>query len=324
MFVGMTIFVRLKRGNSMNFGKYQGCGIVGYAVGKGGRIPGAEEGPKSLRSQNLLERIQPLVEEVFDFGDVVGDVARDLTLSPSELLVNNGRTVLSACASLHEKVRTVMGQSLFPLILGGDHSVSIGSVSGLVTGMKARGGEAGLLWIDTHPDIHTPETSVFKNIHGMSVSFLLGLVEGGNTTFLPQGALKPEQIVYIGLREVDGAEREIIRRLGIKCFTMKEIDIFGMGKVVQEAILSACQNADGFVASFDLDVCDPSLVPGTGTPKRGGITFREAHLAMELIADSGKLLGLEVVELNPSLDQNNTTAELGVSLIESALGKSIL
>ncbi|MBP9839173.1 MAG: arginase, partial [Proteobacteria bacterium] len=246
-------------------------------------------------------------------------------ISEQEKDINNIVPTLASCKVLNEKTTLALNKGHIPIILGGDHSLSIGSVSAVSSFYEKQQKKVGLIWIDSHADINIPSTSPSNNLFGMSVASLLDLFTGYATTMqTKRPAVDINNLVYIGLRDLDKGEVEFIKDLKINAFTIKDIDILGMAEVTKRAIQIATDNTCGYVLSFDLDVCDPSIVPGTQTPVRGGITFREAHLLMELIADNQKMLSLEMVELNPLLDRDFITAELAVSLIESGLGKKIL
>jgi arginase len=212
-----------------------------------------------------------------------------------------------------------------PLVLGGDHSLAAGSVAGVATALSERGKSLGLIWIDAHSDINTPETSLTGNVHGMPVAHLLGMGDPRLSRIsAQQPAIKPEHLVYIGLRNLDEAEKEIIRSMQLHAFTMRDIDERGLRAIVADAIEIATKGTGGFHVSCDADWVDPRDAPGVGTPVRGGATLREAHLAMEMIHDSGAMLGMDLVEINPTLDNHNRTAELSVALIASAFGRRIL
>jgi arginase len=212
-----------------------------------------------------------------------------------------------------------------PITIGGDHSIAIGSLSGIVKSFRKRDERLGLIYLDAHGDMNTPDTTPSGNIHGMPLAVLLGhgapeLVNVGG--FAPK--FDPRLCAHIGARDLDPGEREFIRRLGIRFFTMREIDERGLATCMDEAIHIAAQGSGGYAVTFDVDVLDPGDAPGSGTLVRGGLSYREAHLAMEKIAEAGRMRSLEVVEINTALDVNNRTAELGVELILSALGKRIL
>jgi arginase len=222
-------------------------------------------------------------------------------------------------------VQKLLGGGELPVVLGGDHSIAVGSVTGLASFYRERGEAVGLIWFDAHADMNTPETSPSGNLHGMPLAVLLGhgapeLVNLGG--FAPK--LDPRFCAHIGARDIDPGERELIRRLGLRFFTMREIDERGMSACMDEAIQIARRAPAGYHVTLDVDALDPVDAPGSGTVVRGGLTYRETHLAMEKIAEDGRMLSLEVVEINTALDVNNRTAELGVELILSALGKTIL
>jgi len=212
-----------------------------------------------------------------------------------------------------------------PLVLGGDHSIAVGTVAGISNFYRAQKQEIGLLWIDAHADMNTPESSPSGNVHGMPLACCAGSGPEQLKNLLGYSPkVDPASIALIGLRDVDEIERRNVRALGVQAFTMRDIDERGMRFVMDEAIAITTRNTAGFHLSFDMDFLDPESAPGVGTPVRGGATYREAHLAMELIADSGKMLSMEVVEVNPVIDEVNRTAELAVELILSAMGKKIL
>ncbi|HYG79764.1 MAG TPA: arginase, partial [Pyrinomonadaceae bacterium] len=276
-----------------------------------------------MRVARLRQRVAALGYEVRDMGDLRVECAAE-TPPPGEKL-RYLREIKAACEQLAADVKAVLEGGELPIVLGGDHSVAIGSVSGVSSFFRARGEPVGLIWFDAHADMNTPETSPSGNIHGMPLAVLLGHgapeltgIEG----FSPK--LDPRFCAHIGARDVDPGERELIRRLGIRFFTMREIDERGMSACMDEAIHIASQAPAGYHVTLDVDALDPGDAPGSGTVVRGGLTYREAHLAMEKIAEAGGALALEVVEINTALDINNRTAELGVELILSALGKTIL
>jgi arginase len=235
------------------------------------------------------------------------------------------REISIACQELAKEVEAILEANELPLILGGDHSIAIGSFAGVVSHYKKQDHRVGLLWFDAHADINTPETTPSGNIHGMPLAVLLGYgapqltYVGG---FAPK--LDPQLCVHVGARDIDPGEKEIIKKLGIRFFTMREIDERGMGACMDEAIAIVSRGSGGYAVTFDVDVLDPGDAPGSGTLVRGGLTYREAHHAMEKIAEAGGMRSLEIVEINTALDVNNKTAELGVELILSALGKTIL
>jgi arginase len=213
----------------------------------------------------------------------------------------------------------------FPLVIGGDHSIAMGTVSGLSAHFQKSGQSLGLIWFDAHGDMNLPETSPSGNVHGMPLSHLLGHGDADLSSILDMNpAVKPEHVVLIGLRDIDRVEREFIRQSGVTAFTMRDIDERGMSKVASEALRIVNDGTAGFHVSFDLDGCDPEVIPGSGTLVPGGVSYREAHLLLELCAEDGRLTSMEVVELNPFIDQGNVSAERAVALVQSALGRSIL
>lgn len=294
--------------------------ILGYACGLGAGTPGAALAPQLYRRLGLLDRLTLICGDVRDCGDIT-------SAAPSVLAVDGLRNlegVSAACVQLHARVSNELIHNRVPVVLGGDHSCSIGTVTAVAQNSAAQAKQIGLLWVDTHPDINTPMISPSGNIHGMSTAFLLGAASHPAFFNSHAGPIAAENIAYLGLRDVDLGEREIMRRLGVRVFTMTEIDRYGIGSCTQQALEVVSQSSGEFVVSFDLDVCDPSIVPGTGTRVRGGLTFREAHLVLEMVAAHGGMCAAEVVELNPTLDRNFESVELGMSLLESLLGKTII
>jgi arginase len=297
--------------------------IIGAPCGFGASIAGVDLGPAAMRVARLRQRIEGLGYEVRDLGDLRLECSAEPP-PPGEKL-RYLREISTACGQLAADVRKSLEGGELPIVLGGDHSVAIGTFAGVTSFYRQRGETVGLIWFDAHADMNTPETSPSGNIHGMPLAVLLGYgapeltdIEG----FSPK--LDPRLCAHIGARDVDPGERELIRKLGMRFFTMREIDERGMGVCVEEAIGIASKASAGYHVTLDVDALDPGDAPGSGTVVRGGLTYREAHLAMEKIAEAGGALALEVVEINTALDINNRTAELGVELILSALGKTIL
>ena len=315
----------------MNSSTREKIALIGYAYGLGGTVPGCGQGPEVIRTRGLTSKLNDLGLDLHDLGNTSAEFSEEEALkvldqlSPREQSINNAAKTLLACRQLYSLSQRALSEGMSPLIIGGDHSLSIASVAAVGDFYAQQNEAIGLIWIDTHADCNTPETSPSQNPFGMPISFLLGEVQGAFSKIQQHSpSILAEHLVYIGLRDVDRGEKEFIKRNNISAFTMKEIDRYGIGAVVEEAIEIASSSTAGFVTSFDLDVCDPRIVPGIGTPARGGLSFREAHLALELIHDSNKLLSFELVELNPALDRDSETADLAISLIESAFGKSIL
>jgi len=301
----------------------RGVGVIGVPLAYGASMAGVELGPAALRVARLIRRITQLGYEVRDLGDL--DVAEEQTAPDPNDKLKHLQQIAATCDELAEKVEEVLTSNELPLILGGDHSIAIGSISGFSSFCRKHEQQPGLIWFDAHADMNTPESSPSGNIHGMPLAVLLGygadrLKNIGK--FTPK--VEPEYLVHIGARDIDRGERELVRALGIRFMTMREIDERGMRACMEEAIEIASRASGGYAVTFDVDVLDPGDAPGSGTLVRGGLTYREAHLAMEKIAEAGGMRSLEVVEINTALDVNNKTAELGVELILSALGKTIL
>jgi arginase len=297
--------------------------IIGAPMDLGAGRRGVDMGPSALRLAGLDERVAALGYEFVDLGNVQVE-------QPESLPVGYDRArylpqVAQTCTRLGELVAEVAGQGKLPLVLGGDHSVAVGTISGLSLYYRERGKKIGVIWIDAHADMNTPESSPSGNVHGMPLACCVGTGPRELTQifgFAPKVA--PENVAIVGLRNVDRTEAGNVRALGVHPFTMREIDERGLRAVMNEAIEVASRGTAGVHVSFDMDSVDPAEAPGVGTPVRGGLTYREAHLAMEVICDSGRMIGMEVVEVNPVLDSANQTAILGVELVMSALGKKIL
>jgi arginase len=297
--------------------------IIGAPCGFGAGIAGVDLGPAAMRVARLRQRVAGLGYEVRDKGDLRMDCPAEPPPAGEKLRYLN--EIKAACELLASEVRQALEAGELPIVLGGDHSIAIGSVSGVASFHRQHNGPIGLIWFDAHADMNTPETTPSGNIHGMPLAVLLGYgapeltgIEG----FSPK--LDPRFCAHIGARDVDAGERALIRKLGMRFFTMREIDERGMAACIDEAVHIASQAPAGYHVTLDVDALDPGDAPGSGAVVRGGLTYREAHLAMEKIAEAGGALSLEVVEINTALDINNRTAELGVELILSALGKSIL
>jgi arginase len=298
--------------------------LIGFPMDLGASRRGVDMGPSALRIAGAAEALRRLGHTV--------DESRNILVSPREELDGGGEgsahflaAITAACAQLALETARAVREGTVPVTLGGDHSLAAGSVAGVATAYAERGQRIGLLWLDTHSDIHTPDSSASGNVHGMPVAHLLGHGDPGLSTIAsPAPAVNPENVVLVGLRDVDAPEREHIRDWGVRAFTMRDIDERGIADVMREAIDLASAGAAGVHASLDMDWLDPLEAPGVGTAVDGGVTYREAHTAMEMLADSNRLLALDVVEVNPVLDRRNRTAELAVELMASALGKRVL
>ena len=297
--------------------------ILGVPLGYGASMAGVDMGPAALRVARLQQRIERLGYSVRDLGDMRLERPQTVPLAGEKL--KYVREISNTCEQLASEVEVILEADQLPLILGGDHSIAIGSFAGASSYFKKRGETLGLIWFDAHADINTPETTPSGNIHGMPLAALLGYGAPELTNiagFAPK--LDPSLCVHVGARDIDPGEKALIHQTGIRFFTMRDIDERGMAACMDEAIKIASRATAGYAVTFDVDALDPGDAPGSGTLVRGGLTYREAHLGMEKIAEAGGMRLLEMVEINTALDINNKTAELGVELILSALGKTIL
>lgn len=285
---------------------------------------GTDMGPSALHVAGLVPAIRRLGHTLEDIESIGSPSFEAREPGPDNLrfLPEISRVV----TRLADRVEGVAARGAFPLVLGGDHSIAIGTISGLARGFRARGERLGVIWVDAHTDMNTSATSPSGNIHGMPLACLLGHGPPELTTALnPDGpALDPADVAIIGVRDVDPTETALVRELGVRVFTMSELDARGMAHCLREAFAHVQRHTTGVHLSFDLDGVDPRDAPGVGTPVPGGISLRESHLLCEMAAQTGRLVGMEMVELNPTFDVRNQTGELGRWLIESALGRSIL
>jgi arginase len=282
--------------------------VIGVPMDLGADRRGVDMGPSAIRYARLKESLERLHIVVRDHGNLVVPVPESASSD-----VQNAKyfpIIRDVCHELATVVEAVVRDGRFPLVLGGDHSIAMGTLAGVY---RATGKQPGVIWVDAHGDINTPLTSPSGNVHGMPLHFAL-----------EEHSVTPERMVFIGLRDVDEGERRIIRELGVKAFTMSDIDRLGMSRVIEEALSIATAGGNALHVSFDMDGIDPSEAPGVGTAVRGGISYREAHTLMEAVARSHKLESLEITEINPILDRENQTAILAVELILSALGKTTL
>ncbi|HWR52696.1 MAG TPA: arginase [Bryobacteraceae bacterium] len=297
--------------------------IIGAPLDLGAGRRGVDMGASALRFAGLNERIAALGYKVEDCGNIaveqperVSSGARNARYLPQ---------IADTCVRLAEIVDEAIGAGKLPLVLGGDHSVAVGTISGVSKALRRKKKRAGVLWIDAHADMNTPQTSPSGNIHGMPLACCIGRGPKALTHIFGYAPkVDPKNVALIGIRDVDQLERPNVKNSGVRAFTMRDIDERGMRTVVEEAIQIASAGTEGIHISFDMDSCDPEYAPGVGTPVRGGLSYREAHLAMEMIGDSQKIVSIEVVEVNPIIDEANRTALLAVELISSAMGKRIL
>jgi arginase len=297
--------------------------IIGVSLDLGGNRRGVDMGPSAFRIAGLGERLTALGIPVVDAGDLVAPIPEVKAFGdPSKKYI---REIARVCERLYKTSLAVLEKGGIPLVLGGDHSLGAGSVAATADFLRRENKPLGLIWVDAHGDMNTPGTSSSGNVHGMPLAALLGpepaeLSRIGG--FSPK--VTPDRTVLIGIRNLDDREKERIRESGVRVFTMKDIDRAGIAATVEQALAIAGKDAGGIHVSFDLDVCDPSIAPGVGTPVKGGFNYREAHMFMEMVADSGLLRALDLVEVNPILDDRNMTAILGSELASSALGQKIL
>ena len=297
--------------------------IIGAPLDLGQNRRGVDMGPSAVRVANLHARLASLGYEVEDRGNI--PVEQKEAWPEGDPNAKYLDLIASACGTLALRVDEALSGGFLPLVLGGDHSVAVGTVSGVSSHFRARHQAAGLIWLDAHADMNTPESSPSGNIHGMPLACILGAGPAelaGLLGYRPK--IDPAHAVIVGLRDVDATEKPQVRDSGIRAFTMRDIDERGLRTVMEEAIRIATDGTAGLHLSLDMDFCDPVDAPGVGTPVRGGATYREAHLALEMICDSGHMVSMEVVEVNPVIDERNRTADLAVELIMSGLGKRIL
>ncbi len=307
----------------MSMKSVQHVQIIGVPMDLGASRRGTDMGPSALRIAGLGAALERLGHQVAVEQDI--PVPAMETREPQNKEARFKPEILAVCTELADRVEQALEQERFPLIIGGDHSIAMGSLSGVAAHARAQEESVGLIWFDAHGDMNLPGISPSGNIHGMPLSHLLGhgdeelrMIKG----FAPK--IRPENVALIGIRDIDAGERKVIRDSGIHAFTMRDIDEQGMAQVAQRALEIVNAGTSGYHVSFDVDGCDPDVIPGTGTRVPGGVNYREAHLLLEYIADDGAMTSMDVVELNPFLDNKNLSAERTLHLILSAMGQSIL
>jgi len=296
--------------------------LLGVPLDLGAARRGVEMGPSAVRLARLADRLEQLGHRVNDTGDVPVPTRETLGLGRA---LDFLPTITAVCRDVAKRTAQLVRDGHIPIVLGGDHSLGAGSVAGAATALSERNQKLGLLWIDAHADLNTPSSTLSGNVHGMPLAHLLGHGDpelASLSTMFP--AVRPENAVVIGARDLDDAERINARDYGVSVYTMRDIDERGLRTILAEAISKVSDGTDGLYVSLDLDFVDPQEAPGVGTPVRGGATYREAHLAMETLWDTGKMIGIDLVEVNPVLDRFNQTAELAVGLMASAFGQRIL
>ncbi|WP_372661806.1 arginase [Cohnella sp.] len=297
----------------------QNISIIGVPINHGADSSGVELGPNALRSANILTKLESLGYHVNDLGDLYVNRLLEASLPGEKLKFI--KEIMRVNSELCNLVADEISKGQFPLVIGGDHSIAIGTIKGVLQKVK----KLGVIWFDAHADANTEVTTFSGNIHGMSLAVALGyghpdLVSIGGE----EAKINPENVVIIGARSIDSGERIFLKEKGIRVFTMHDIDRFGMNDVMEKAIKIVTNNTDGVHLSLDLDGMDPSEAPGVGTPVSGGLSYRESHLAMEMLHESNALVSAEIVEVNPVLDINNKTARIAVELIGSVFGECIL
>jgi arginase len=297
--------------------------IIGVPMDLGQSRRGVDMGPSALRVAGLQARLKHLGHQVEDIGNIP-------VKQPEEMPVGEKRAkymaeIAETCKDLAEIVQKCLEEDFVPLVLGGDHSIAAGAVSGVAAYFRKEKKQIGYIWLDAHGDMNTPESSPSGNVHGMPLAAVMGYGAPELVDLLGfKPKVEPQNIVLVGVRDLDLQERRLVKKSGVRVFTMRDIDERGMREVMADALKYATDDTDGISVSLDMDFVDPSDAPGVGTPVRGGVTYREAHLAMEMIADSDAMASMEVVEINPVIDEHNRTALLGVELILSGLGQKIL
>jgi arginase len=297
--------------------------IIGVPLDLGGNRRGTDMGPSAFRIAGLAEQLTKLGVTVIDKGDVPSPIPEKKGAGdPRKRYV---KEIARVCQRVFHTSLASFAEGAMPIVLGGDHSLGAGSVAAAAAHLRQGGKSLGLIWVDAHADMNNPSSSESGNVHGMPLAALLGtgpaeLAHFGSTA----PAVRANHTVLVGIRNLDETEKKIVRASKVHVFTMKDIDRLGIAEVMARAIALASRGTGGFHVSYDLDVCDPTVAPGVGTPVKGGLSYREAHVVMESIAESGRLTSFDLVEVNPTLDIRNTTAELGTELALSALGKSIL
>jgi arginase len=297
--------------------------VIGVPLDLGQSRRGVDMGPSAVRVAGLEARLEAIGHVVEDGGNVA--VAMPEQKKEGQANAKYLKEITATCTKHADLVLKTLEAGKVPIVLGGDHSVAAGTVAGVAEFYRRESKRIGLLWIDAHSDINTPDSSPSGNVHGMPLAAIMGLGPAELGNILYSGPkVNPDNCVLIGVRDIDSIEKENIRRAGVEVFTMRDIDERGMRTVMEEALRMAGRGTAGYHVSLDMDWIDPEDAPGVGTPVRGGATYREAHLAMEIIADHGRMLSFEIVEVNPVIDEHNRTADLAVELTLSAFGKKIL
>jgi len=296
--------------------------LIGVPLDLGAGRRGVDMGPSAIRIAGLTARLTELGHTVVDRGDVRVPIPETIPVTGEKMRYI--AEISAVCRTLAQLTHAAGAGGRIPVSLGGDHSLAAGSVAGSARALRERGESLGLLWVDAHADMNTPETSPSGNVHGMPLAACLGWGPADLVAIAGGPSVKPENVALIGIRDLDAREREQVRRSGVRAYTMSDIDRRGMGAILDEVLGDFARRTQGLHLSIDMDGLDPELVPGVGTPVLGGLSYREAHLLCEMVAESGRLVSLDLVELNPILDVRNHSAEVGAGLVLSALGQRIL
>ena len=297
--------------------------VIGVPLDLGGNRRGTDMGPSAFRIAGLGEQLATLDRVVIDKGDIATPIPE--TKGPGDARKRYVKDIARVCQKLYQTVLASLAEGAVPIVLGGDHSLAAGSVAAAAAWMRKSDQKLGLIWVDAHGDMNTPATSDSGNVHGMPLAALLGQEPAELARISGDGpAVLPEHTVLVGIRNLDEIEKKLVKASKVHVFTMKDIDKLGITQVMERALTLAGRDTGGIHVSFDMDVCDPLIAPGVGTAVKGGLDYREAHVVMEMAAESGRLTSLDLVEVNPTLDLRNTTAELGCELALSAMGKQIL
>src|SRR5271163_1463736 len=296
--------------------------IIGVPMDLGASRRGVDMGPSALRVAGLQTRLKQLGRQVEDIGNI--SVKQPEEQHFGERNAKYLDEIAETCKGLAEIVKKTLDEDEIPLVLGGDHSIAAGTIAGVAMHYKKKSKGIGMIWLDAHGDMNTPESSPSGNVHGMPLASIMGYGPPELTELAGiKPMVEPRNVALVGIRDLDAKERRLVKESGVHIFTMRDIDERGMREVMADALRFASDDTAGISVSLDMDFVDPTDAPGVGTPVRGGVTYREAHLALEMIADSKLLESFELVEINPVIDLHNTTALLGVELVLSGLGKKI-
>jgi arginase len=297
--------------------------IIGVPLDLGGNRRGTDMGPSAFRIAGISEHLSTLGLTVVDKGDILTPIPE--VKGPGDVHKRYVKDIARVCLKLFQTSLASFEDGALPIVLGGDHSLGAGSVAAAAAFYRKRGEKIGVIWVDAHGDMNRPDTSDSGNVHGMPLAALLGSEPAELARLAGESpTIAAENTVLVGIRNLDEIEKKLVRESKVHVFTMKDIDRLGISQVMERALAIASQGTAGVHISFDMDVCDPMIAPGVGTPVKGGLDYREAHVVMEMAAESGRLTSLDLVEVNPTLDLRNQTAELGTELAMSAMGKQIL